>query len=160
MSAGAMANDMMFENVESLIDHLNTINASGAIDQVAAKVEEILKKHIASDIYGRSYKSEGAWVNGTTYQNRNNIENMVKSEMEDENTLVVTSTEGASESISRIKKFSNGEDGAFLQLLESGNMGFVKKGFSRPAVTNAQREVDNNPSIRALIDRGMKEKYL
>lgn len=151
--------DRIFDDADSLIEHLNGMNATDALDEVVAEVTEILKKHISSDIYGNSYRDEGAWVGGTTYEQRGHIADNITWKMEDDNTLLVTSKETANESLSEAHKFENRDDGAFLQLLESGHMGFVKKGFSRPAVTNAQKEVNNSSKIRSLINGGLKEKY-
>lgn len=110
--------------------------------EIVPKAEEILRKHIASDIYGAYTPKTGGWVNGTTYSRRNVLEGAVYSRQEGEGRYLVTSDAPASSSVVRGYNFSPHGAGAFLALLESGHMGIWRGGFARPAVSNAQKEVD------------------
>ena len=84
----------------------------------------------------------GAWVNGTTYSRRHVLEGSVYSRKEGEGRYLVTSDASASPSVVPGYSFSPRGAGSFLALLESGNMGIWRGGFARPAVGNAQKEVD------------------
>ncbi|MFQ8982634.1 MAG: hypothetical protein ACLR6W_00015 [Evtepia sp.] len=110
--------------------------------EIVPKAEEILRKHIASDIYGAYTPKPGAWVNGTTYSRRHVLEGSVYSRKEGEGRYLVTSDASASPSVVPGYSFSPRGAGSFLALLESGNMGIWRGGFARPAVGNAQKEVD------------------
>lgn len=129
---------------------------------VAPIVEEIVQSHIQSDIYYAYSPRPGAWVNGTTYQRRHSLENNVVSSLSDSETLFVTSTATASPSVVKGYSFRNRYPGAFLKMLESGNTGIWRKGFPRPAISNAQAEIDDNlqnGSISQAIEKGIKREF-
>lgn len=126
--------------------------------EVAPVVEEILRRHIQTDIYDAYTPKEGAWVDGQTYERRHVLEDAITSEIIDGGTLFVTSVAAANDSVVRGYEFSNDHPGAFLELLESGNMGIWRGGFARPAVTNAQSEVDGSAEIRMLIENGVRRE--
>lgn len=121
------------------------------LQDIAPIVEDVLKKHIQSDIYDAYTPREGAWVDGETYQRRHELEQHITSQMIDEKTLLVTSDAAANDPIVPGYVFSNNYAGAFLELLESGHMGIWQSGFARPAVQNAQAEVDHMSSIQTTI---------
>lgn len=127
------------------------------MEDVAPTVQEILKKHIEQDIYNAYTPKEGAWVDGETYQRRHVLEQHITSEMIDDKTLLVTSDTAANDPIVPGYEFSNNYPGAFLELLESGHTGIWKSGFARPAVKNAQDEVDHMGSIQTMIRNKVKQ---
>lgn len=144
-----------FEDVDSLANAMKSINTDEIVRSVAPEVEAILLKHIESDIYDSYTPREGAWVGGTTYQRRHVLEGGIKSTLEADGTLLTTSDAPAGQSVVKGYMFSNANSG-FLQLLESGHMGIWKNGFARPAVSNAQKEVDGSARIKAIFRDGVK----
>lgn len=126
--------------------------------EVAPVVKEIVKKHIQQDIYDAYTPIAGGWVNGTTYQRRHVLEGAIMHKFIDDDEILVTSTATVSKPIVKGYSFENRQPGAFLQLLESGHMGIWQHGFPRPAIGNAQREIDADAggvisgAIRAGID--------
>ena len=129
---------------------------------VAPIVEEIVQSHIQSDIYYAYSPRPGAWIKGSTYQRRHTLENNISSSLLDGETLFVTSTATASPSVVKGYRFQNRYAGAFLKMLESGNTGIWRRGFPRPAITNAQTEIDDNlqnGSISRAIERGIKREF-
>lgn len=140
-----------FDDIDDLISSISSASSDEIVRAVASEVEAILLKHIKSDIYDAYAPREGAWVGGSTYQRRHILEGNIKSTLEADGTLITTSDAPAGQSVVRGYSFSNADSG-FLQLLESGHMGIWKHGFARPVVANAQREVDESPKIRAIIE--------
>ena len=133
-------------------------------NDVAPVMEDILRDHIRSDIYdvGAGTPQEGAWINGTTYHRRHVLENSVMHFFNKrENQINVTSNATASPSVCRGWSFHNRRPGVFLQMLENGDMGFVMKSdrvastFPRPALSNAQEEINGNTRIFNAIRRGL-----
>ena len=148
--------DIYFEDVDDLLDAVEAGIADILRSDVAPVVESILLKHIKSDIYGVYTPKPGAWVNGTTYQRRHVLEDGITSELIGNDTLMVTSNATANQSVVKGYQFSNRYAGAFLQLLESGHMGIWRSGFPRPAVANAQREVETSSKVSSAIKNGIK----
>lgn len=150
--------DTYFSDWDDLVNAVDSKLSVILEKDVAPIAEEILSKHIKSDIYDAYAPKENGWVNGTTYQRRHLLEDAVTSIMLDNNTLLVTSTATASPSIISGWSFHNRYQGAFLKLIESGNTGIWKSGFPRPAVTNTQEEIDNSNKITSAIKRGIKRE--
>lgn len=128
---------------------------------VAPVAEEIFKKHIQSDIYDVYQPIPNAWVGGTTYRRRHILEKRIKVEIssnESEAELFITSTAPASESVVKGYRFKERYDGAFLKLIESGNMGIWRKGFPRPAVSNTQMEFDNGKDVQNAMLIGINNE--
>ena len=146
--------DIFFDDVDSLLDAVESGISDVLLNDVAPVVEDILLKHIKSDIYEVYTPKPGAWVNGTTYQRRHVLEDGITSMIDGGNTLVVTSDATANQSVVKGYHFSNRYAGSFLQLLESGHMGIWKNGFARPAVANAQREAENSSKVAGAVKRG------
>lgn len=116
------------------------------MNDVAPVAEEILRRHIETDIYGAySPPSHG-------YERRYSLTRNIISKMVDDTTLLVTSN--AQPAYPHIGWASSG-DGAFLQMLEVGNLGWWRKGFPRPAISNAQKEAEDSSAIREAIQRGI-----
>lgn len=148
--------DTYFEDIEDLIAAVEAGISDILQNDVAPVAEKILLKHIKSDICGAYTPKAGAWVNGTTYSRRHVLEDGIRSDLISPDTLMVTSDSTANQSIVKGYHFSNRYAGAFLQLLESGHMGIWRNGFARPAVTNAQKEVESSSQINSAIKRGIK----
>lgn len=126
--------------------------------EVAPAAKEIVKKHIKNDIYDVYTPVPGGWVNGTTYQRRHVLEDAMLHKFIHDDEILVTSNATASKSVVKGYSFHNRRPGSFLQLLESGRMGIWVKGFPRPAIGNAQKEIDRSSAIRDAIQSGL-DKY-
>lgn len=148
-------NTIWYEDIDDLINAMEQTVSEDVLMSVSDEVEKILLKHIKSDIYGAYTPKKGAWVGGTTYERRHVLEDNITSTLQEDGTLLVTSEAPAGQCVVKGYTFSN-EDSGFLQLLESGHMGIWKGGFARPAVSNAQKEVDNSSKIRSMLEKGMK----
>ena len=161
--------DQYFSDWESLIDAANNKAKEILKTDVAPAAEIILKKHIKSDIYDAYTPKKNGWVLKTggktksgkdkyiraTYERRNNLIDMVYSSMIGSNTLLITSSETANTPLGGT---SMKYIGAFLELLESEDMGLWKGGFPRPAVSNAQSEIDKSSSIKSAIKKGIQRE--
>lgn len=148
-----MSRRLKYVSVDNIVD---AISASGdmikdvAINDVAPIVEEILVRHIYRDIYGaytpREYKRRYMMSDGDAL--------VVK--MLDDSTLFVTINAKPDGTWTGSSSWTPRYDGSFLEMLEKGDLGWWKKGFPRPAVSNAQKEVDENrDKINAAIARGL-----
>jgi len=118
---------------------------------VAPVAEEILRDHIASDIY--------AAYTPAYYQRRHALERTIISYIENGDTLMTTSAASASPSILPGYTFENRYPGAFLEMLEVGNMGFWRRDFPRPAVSMAQGEIDRSAELRSAIKTGIQREF-
>lgn len=99
---------------------------------VAPIAENILKRHIQSDIYDVYTPITNGWVNGQTYQRRHVLENSVYHCFIADDEILITSNAPASKSIVKGYSFHNRRPGSFLKLLETGHMGIWRHGFPRP----------------------------
>lgn len=130
-------------------------------------LEKIVLRHIFEDIYSAYQPKEGGWVNRTTYGRRFSLldEKNLYHELQDGgSTLMVTSWATPSPAVVPGWSFHNRRPGAFLQLLESDNLGIWHGGFPRPAITNAQRDVDRqvestSSEIGSAIVRGIERHF-
>lgn len=121
-------------------------------------MERILMEHIAHDIYGAYSPKPFAWIGGETYHRRGSL--LPKGSLYHEitgDTIMVTS-DAEPESI--WGGFGGGH-GGFLAMLESGNMGAwsraTGRGLPRPALSQAQSEVDKSSELEAAVHRGIDE---
>lgn len=126
---------------------------------VAPVAIQIVKKHIKEDIYDAYTPIIGGWVNGTTYSRRHVLDGSVYHTFIHEDEIMVTSNATASKSVVKGYSFHNRRPGSFLQLLESGNMGIWRNGFPRPAIGNAQDEINQSSAIRSAIRSGLKRYF-
>lgn len=160
--------DHFFSDWESLVSAVDAKATKILQKDVAPVAEDILKKHIKSDIYDVYTPKTNGWVlkvgqtaNGrdkyvrATYQRRNDLIDAVYSRMMGEHTLFITSKAKVNTPVSGV--FANHE-GAFLELLESGNMGLWRGGFPRPAVSNAQSDIDTSRDIKSAIKNGIQRE--
>jgi len=118
---------------------------------VSPIAERILAERIQADIYDVYTPSY--------YQRRHVLEDNIAGDLISPGTLLVTSTAGASPSIIPGYTFENRYPGAFLEMLEVGNMGFWRRDFPRPAVSMAQGEVDRSSEIRSAIKAGIQREF-
>ena len=118
---------------------------------VSPVAEKILKERIAEDIY--------AVYTPSYYQRRHVLEQNVESDLTGPGTLLVTSTANASPSIVPGYSFENRYPGAFLEMLEVGNMGFWRRHFPRPAVAMAQGIIDRSSEITRAITDGIRREF-
>jgi hypothetical protein len=118
---------------------------------VSPVAEEILQERIAADIY--------AAYTPAYYQRRHVLEESIVSDITAPGTLLVTSTADASPSLVPGYAFENRYPGAFLEMLEVGNMGFWRRHFPRPAVSMAQGVIDRSAEIRRAIEAGIHREF-
>lgn len=126
---------------------------------VAPVAKEIVKKHIQRDIYDVYTPTPHGWVNGTTYQRRHVLNSSVYCEFVNDDEIMVTSRATASKSVVPGYSFHNRRPGSFLKLLETGRMGIWRNGFPRPAIGNAQKEIDHSSAIRNAIQSGLDRYF-
>lgn len=150
--------DQLFSDWESLISAVDAKASKILKTDVAPIAEDILKEHIKSDIYDVYTPIENGWVNGTTYKRRHILEGAVTTIVQDKNTILITSTATASPAVVSGWSFHNRYPGAFLKLLEVGNMGIWNGGFPRPAVSNTQKEFDTSQKIKSAIQKGIQRE--
>lgn len=121
----------------------------------APHIEDVLKKHVQSDIYDAYTPKEGGWINGTTYQRRHSLLNTIESQING-NVMATTSSASPSPSVRKGSVWGSA-DGAFFDLLASGNMGIWRGGFPRPAVERAQAEIDGEMAfLEGLLQKGLE----
>jgi len=118
---------------------------------VSPVTEKILRERIAEDIY--------AAYTPAYYQRRHVLEQSVEGDLTGPGTLLVTSTADASPSVVPEYSFENRYPGAFLEMLEVGNMGFWRRHFPRPAVAMAQVAIDKSPEMRQAIEEGLRREF-
>lgn len=150
--------DQFFFGWEELVSAVDAKASKILKQDVAPIAEDILKRHIKSDIYDVYTPKENGWVNGETYKRRYALEQAITTLVQDKNTILVTSTATASPAVLSGWSFHNRYPGAFLKLLEVGNMGIWNGGFPRPAVANTQNEIDSSSAIENAIKSGIQRE--
>lgn len=160
-----------------LIDAIKRKYRKALITEIKPIIFDILRKHIYTDIYYVYAPTENGWVeydrslgrwkSHVTYQRRYGLLDPTKEyfRIADESsgniiryTLFATIDEEVSP-FPRKKPFAYRKHGAFLELLETGRLGiftnrkFGGSPFPRPAVSNAQAEVDKSSRIKAINRR-------
>lgn len=115
------------------------------IDYVAPVVEDILRKHIQDDIYGA--------YSPTSYVRRGSLTGTITSRMIADDELLVTAI---SQPNAPAHGWASSGEGAFLYMLEVGDLGWWRKGFPRPAISNAQKEVDASAAVERAKKAGIK----
>lgn len=125
--------------------------------KVAPIAKEIVRKHIETDIYGAYTPKENGWVTTdgepTTYKRRYLLlkRGAIYHQFSKPDEIMITSNVTASPAVVKGWSFRNRYPGAFLKLLETGNMGIWRGGFPRPAIGNAQKEIDKSSQISRVI---------
>ncbi len=154
--------DKHFSDWTSLVQAVNKKSVEILKKDVSPVAEEILKERIKDDIYDAYTPIEGGYFAGKFYTNaykrRHVLENKIKSYMINKDTLLVTSTATASKPLVSGWSFHYKYDGAFLEMLEVGDMGIWKKGFPRPAVKNTERQFESDKRISSAIKKGIKRE--
>lgn len=124
---------------------------------VAPIAKEIVRKHIETDIYGAYTPKENGWVTTdgtpTTYKRRRLLlkRGAIYHKFSAVDEIMITSNATASPAVVKGWSFRNRYPGAFLKLLETGNMGIWRGGFPRPAIGNAQKEINKSSQISRVI---------
>lgn len=155
----ATGNVKWFDDLDDLYLAID-VGMIDVLQSVIPVAEDILRKHIRKSVYISSEPHPNKWVNGETYQRRHTLEDSVETIWEGDHEIVITSTADANASIIPGYHFVSSYPGGFLQLLESGHMGFLNAGahgFPRPAVTNAQMEVNSSSKINAAVEKGLRK---
>lgn len=147
------------ENVQELAAYIDSRTDEILLDYVAPVVEEILLKNIENMIYGTYTPQPGAWVNGTTYQRRRLFGDHMVRKIEEPGLLAVTSNAAPSDPVVKGARFLPYTDGAFLGMLENGDMGIWRSGFPRPAVSSAQKEVYHSLAVQIAIRSGLERLF-
>ena len=134
----------MFSNQKELMAAINA-NIDAALREAAPKVKDILLSHIKSDIYDaydpKFYERRGALESG------NNIVWQVT-----DHTLVVKDMTPGNTPIGVGKTPAGNQLIGIIQTGAQGNgLGKWKGAFARPAVANAQDELDNSSVIRDAL---------
>ena len=148
-----------YDNWDELVAGANKRMASILKTEVAPVAEDILKRHIKTDIYDAYTPKTNGWVNHQTYQRRHSVDRNVTSMLQDANTLVVTSRATASKPVVKGWVFANKYVGSFLYLIEKGKTGIWRKGFPRPAVANTQEAFGRSKAIESAIKRGIVREF-
>ena len=123
----------------------------------AKEAEDILRRHIESDIEGVTRPGGGHWYpDGSPYVKRNVLSGSVQSKVSVEG-IRVSATAPSAPSVIHGGSMSGGGFGgwgAYLEFHEEGNIGFLGY-FSRPAVSNAQAECE--ATLLPIIKKEIKE---
>lgn len=128
--------------------------------QVAPIAKRIVKEHIQTDIYDAYTPKENGWVldgEPATYERRYSLlkRGTLYHTFIKDDEILITNDVKAMPSIVKGWSFRHRYPGAFLKLLEIGNMGIWHGGFPRPAISNAQKEIDKSSEIRKAIQRAL-----
>lgn len=147
-----------YNSYEDLVSSLESELSKVLEDYVTPVMTDILKRHIYTDIYQAYRPIRGGWVNGSTYQRRYHLPDSLYSIIRpngDGVMAIVTSDESFTPIVKGYRFNNNYNPGAFLEMLEKGNMGIWKHGFPRPAVSNAQKEIDTSSEIKEAVKKGL-----
>lgn len=168
-----------YDNYTDLVDDIKQEYTRRLVDEIKPIVFDILRKHIQTDIYDVYTPRENGWVEydeaagkwrrWVTYKRRYGLLDTGKEyyTVEDNssgNAVSLTLFATIDEQVSpfpRKHAFKYSDHGAFLKLLEVGRLGiftaarFGGSPFPRPAVSNAQAEIDKDPRIKAIINRAV-----
>lgn len=148
-----------YDNWESLIFAANKKCRDILDKDVAPVVKEIITEHIDTDIYARyTQNPESHWNGGGPYERRYALKKLTIY-YTGQNEITITSDASASPSVAQGWNYQNEYPGAFFMLLEKGDLGFFRKGFPRPAITNAQREVNRSQRVRDAIQNGLLREF-
>lgn len=144
----------------SLIKGINAVCKLILSEDVAPVATEILKRHIEHDIYGAYTPIENGWVGGQTYNRRGSLlTSPFHKRFVGSNEILITSSARPSPPVVKGSVFEYRQPGAFLEMIERGNMGIWKKGFPRPAVSKAQEEINNSSEILRSIEHGINIRF-
>ena len=143
----------VYNSVEEFLSAVEAAIPTVAEEYIAPYVEDVLSAHIESDIYGVYSPKPDGWVHGT-YGRRHALTGGIQSVFKG-NVLSTTSVAAPSPSITGAATWGSAE-GAFFDLLASGNMGLWRGGFARPAIPKAQAEIDGSMDVLdRLFEQGL-----
>ena len=143
----------VYDSVEEFLAAVEAAIPTVAEEYIAPYIEDILSAHIESDIYGVYSPKPNGWVHGT-YHRRHALTGAIQSTFSG-GVLSTTSTAAPSPSITGAGTWGSAQ-GAFFDLLASGNMGLWRGGFARPAIPQAQAEVDASADVLdRLFEKGL-----
>ena len=126
------------------------ISAIVAFNYIVPEMETILKKHIDKDIYGAYGPKQ--------YKRRMSLNKDFEAKIIDNNTIFVTNNAYPNKPArGRNGAWHAYHDGAFLEMLAGSNLGFWYEGFPRPAVANAQQEIDSSYKIKSAIAHAQRD---
>ena len=146
-----MAADRWFNSVDDLFQAIGGVEIIDAaqMDAVIEEGKNVLYRHIQSDIYGAYTPKPGGWVGGQTYARRHSLSrDSLVAINEPDGTITITSTAVPGTPVGRGSVSS--EPGSLLKLIESDRHGLWRGGFPRPAVSNAQSEIDGGALMSAI----------
>lgn len=152
-----------YGNWESLVSAAQSSCGDVLTKYVAPVMKDIVRRHIQEDIYD-AYTPVEFYTFGRRiypgYQRRHVLEHAMHHELQGRNkdTVMVTSTATASTPVVKGYSFHNRRPGAFLKMLEGPRRGIWKNGFPRPAISNAQSEINSSAAITDAIQSGI-DKY-
>ena len=128
--------------------------------------EQIVREHIESDIYGAYSPKAGGLFGGIMYtepyHRRHDLTSQVYAIYQGDDEILVTSYATGNVPVLKSYSWNRGEPGSFLKFIEEGSFGLWKNGFPRPAITNAQKEIDTSlksGAIAAAIRGGIKREF-
>lgn len=153
-----------YEDWESLVSAAQDACGKVLVNHVKPVMEDIVKRHIQTDIYDaytpvEIYQFGGKIYQG--YQRRHILEKSMYYELQGRNkdTIMVTSSAPANKPIVKGYSFHNRRPGAFLKMLEGPKRGIWRNGFPRPAISNAQSEIDRSKAIDRAIQAGINQYF-
>jgi len=156
-----------YVNWEQLISGANRAIERILKNEVAEEVEKILREHIKKDIYDAHQPIPNGWVNHTTYQRRFSLLDELVCISEQPNEIIITSIETPNTPVVKGYTFVPEEPGSFLKMLGTKRKkarGIWRKGFPRPAVNLAQKEIMTasgrvGSRVSDAINRGIKREF-
>lgn len=120
-------------------------------------MERILLEHIESDIYGAYTPKEYGWIGGKTYKRKYSLTSRMALYHEVHSTNMMVTSLAEPENL---WGGFDGSYGGFLAILEDGNMGawssVTGMTLPRPALSNAQKDVDQSKELDAAAERGVQ----
>ena len=146
-----MAADKWFNSIDDLFRAIGGVEImdEAHMSTVIEEGKSVLYRHIQSDIYGAYTPKPGGWVGGKTYARRHSLSRgSLVAISEPDGTITITSTAVPGAPVGRGSISS--EPGSLLQLIEGDRHGLWRGGFPRPAVSNAQKEIDSGALMSAI----------
>ena len=143
---------MTFDTEEALLTAMAAALPELVNSYVKPKGESILRQNIEANVYGVYTPT------GYSYSRRGSLTKMVQSEITepDEYSVdysVTSAADAAPPAIGwQYKK------GGLLAMLEKGDMGFWRKGFSRPSISPTQSQF-NRGYLNSAIRQGIKSVF-
>lgn len=155
-----------YDDIGSLIAAAEAKVTTILRSDVSPIAEQIVREHIESDIYGAYSPKPGGWFGGKMYtepyRRRHDLASQVYTIHQGNDEILVTSYATGNIPVLSGYSWARGEPGSFLQFIEQGGFGLWQDGFPRPAIKNAQAEIDASLSggaIASAIQGGIKREF-